>query len=136
MLIYVRDTAIVDLLSAPPVDVDLNLDLLGTAHVILSRIEKLSDKSAEADPLSFLRLVDNYVCSLTSIFRVVFSDPSHVEVSKRMQRACDHLETIVDQVGGHINPNATFIDMFRNDKRPASINPKVAVLPIPALLVP
>jgi ubiquitin C-terminal hydrolase len=117
MLIYVRDTAIVDLLSAPPVDVDLNLDLLGTAHVILSRIEKLSDKSAEADPLSFLRLVDNYVCSLTSIFRVVFSDPSHVEVSKRMQRACDHLETIVDQVGGHINPNATFIDMFRNDKK-------------------
>ena len=120
MLIYVRSTAIDILLEAACVDVDLNPDLLRTADGILSKIPKLTCKSTEADLSSFLRQADNYVRSLTSIFRAVSSDPSQVEVAASMANACGHLEHLLDNLDPKPlddGKTVSIFEKFKNDRK-------------------
>ena len=99
MLIYVRDTALDELLPAPCLDVShFNQQLLKQARDILEKISMLSASSKEAqDRLSFLRQFENHVGVLTSIVRAMSSDPILGEVLSQVEQACEHLEDIVDK---------------------------------------
>jgi hypothetical protein len=97
MLIYVMDSVI----RAPCVDVSkMSQNCLVQAHFILQNISKLPChfsgdlKCAE----HYLLLFENYVGVLSSIFRVVSSDPSSVPVLSRVPSACLKLQMFVDSL--------------------------------------
>lgn len=116
MLIYVRDTAIKELLEVPSLDVSYNETLLlDHASVILKFISEMNCRRALHIGLDgFLVFGLTKVENLSKIFDEMPFNSNVPSFFKRLSSACDHLVAIADAFGTRSAQKSKFIEQCQN----------------------